>query len=208
MVLMGLVAISVAAEPVSAITIDLTSGTTGTTFFNQSFNETRGVDVTVLGSSDLLLTSMTLDEFNISIGSATVGARVYQSSTGLLLDSSDVAVGSGNDQSATLPISTLLLVGQTYRVAFFITNQGSGDGFDASPAGLSITPYVDDTGSLRITQAFAIGADAFPTNLNAFVPFISLEARPVSAPEPATWMLQALAGLWLTVLRRRRTTRR
>jgi len=49
---------NVATSPVA---LDLTSGTTGTIFFNQSFNgETRGVDVTVLGASNLNVISMTL----------------------------------------------------------------------------------------------------------------------------------------------------
>lgn len=155
--------------------IDLTSGTTGTMFFNQSFNETRGVNVTVLGS-DLQVTSMTLAEFNIAAPPATVGARVY-SNTGSLLASADQSVGSGFNQSVTIPISALLQQGSTYRLAFFIEAAnfgGSGDFFDPDPPGVTVTPYVDDTGSVQITQAFAFPADVFPTNLNFFVPLITV----------------------------------
>ncbi len=53
------------AETSLAITVDMTSGTAGTTHLGQSFNETRGVTATLLGSTDFNLLSMRLDRFNI-----------------------------------------------------------------------------------------------------------------------------------------------
>lgn len=196
-VLLTLAAAGFPTGPAWSISIDLTSGTTGTTFINQSFNETRGVDVTVVGLGSLLVSSMTLDEFNIVSGTGTVGARVYETGSGSLLASADLAVGSGFDQSATIPISAVLLAGQTYRVGFFIDaggTQGSGDGFDATPAGLDILDYVDATGSLLVSQAFQSGSDAFPTNVNSFVPFITLEATPAGVPEPSPLLLLVIAA--------------
>ncbi len=207
LVLLALAAAGVPAGPAWAISIDLTSGTTGTTFINQSFNETRGVDVTVAGLGSLLVSSMTLDEFNIVSGTGTVGARIYDTGSGILLASADLAVGSGFDQSVTIPISVLLLAGQTYRVGFFIEaggTQGSGDGFDATPAGLDILDYLDATGSLLVSQAFQSGSDAFPTNLNSLVPFITLEATPAAVPGPSPLLLLVVAAPLLGLLRRRR----
>ncbi len=195
-----LLALCVAAIPAGsawAISIDLTSGTTGMTFLNQSFNETRAVDVTV-GLDSLLLSSMTLEEFNIVSGTGTVGARIYDSTSGLLLASADAAVGSGFDQAVTIPISVLLLAGQTYRVGFFIAaggTFGSGDLFDPDPPGLDIVDYFDTTGSVLVSQAFQLASDAFPTNLNGGVPFITLEAEPAAIPEPSSLLLLIVAPL-------------
>jgi hypothetical protein len=203
--LLALAGVGVSAGPAWAISIDLTSGTTGTTFINQSFNETRGVDVTVLGSS-LLMSAMTLDEFNIVSGTGTVGARIYDSDTGIFLAGASQPVGPGFNQSVTIPISLLLLAGETYRVGFFIEaggTQGSGDGFDPTPAGLDILDYLDSTGSLLMSQAFQSGSDAFPTNLNSFVPFITIEAT-AAVPEPSSLLLLVVAAPLLGLLRRHR----
>ena len=207
LLLLALAAAAVPIGPAWAISIDLTSGTTGTTSINQSFNETRGVDVAVVGLDSLLVSSMTLDEFNIVSGTGTVGARIYDTASGVLLASADQAVGPGFDQSVTIPISALLLAGQTYRVGFFIDaggTQGSGDGFDASPPGLDILDYVDATGSLLVSQAFQSGSDAFPTTLNGLVPFITLEASRPAVPEPSPLLLLVVTAPLLALLRRRR----
>ena len=47
------------AETSFAVTVDMTSGATGTAHAGQSFNETRGVTATLLGSVDLNLLSHT-----------------------------------------------------------------------------------------------------------------------------------------------------
>src|SRR5947208_16105873 len=49
-----------------AINVDVTTGTTGSTMANQSFNETRGVTGRVLGGGALELLSMELRRFDIN----------------------------------------------------------------------------------------------------------------------------------------------
>src|SRR5207249_6938182 len=56
--------------PALAFTVDIGASTAGTLYMNQSFNETRAVDIKVL-TSDLLVLSMTLREFNIAEGLGT-----------------------------------------------------------------------------------------------------------------------------------------
>jgi hypothetical protein len=166
----------------SGTTLDLTSGTTGTVFFNQSFNsETRGVDVTVLGASNLNVISMTLKEFNITKpGHLRMGARIYQS-TGSLLASADATVPSGFDQSVTIPISATLIAGNSYRLAFFIPEGppggNSGDMFDPDPREDFGSPYNELNGFLRINAAYSIIADEFPALPNIFVPMIVVEVE-------------------------------
>ena len=132
----------------------------------------------VVSGGDQEVMSLTLENFDIISGTGTVGARIYDSGTGALIVSADQAVGSGFDQSVTIPISATLVSGKTYRVGFIIVtdilSQGSGDLIDAAPNGYDISAYLDPTGSLQVTQAYSIGADAFPTNKNSMVPMISI----------------------------------
>lgn len=191
------------ASSALGLSIDLTSGTTGTTFFNQSFNETRGVDVTIKGGQDLQVTAMTLEEFNITTTSGTVGARIYDSSTKNLLVSADQSVGFGFDQTITIPISMLLQDGNSYLLAFSISapvGGGAADFFDPDPIGSNVLPYMDTTGYMQISQAFAGIPDAFPTNFNAYVPLITVTAAPV--PEPTTWFLMCIGLVGLGLYRR------
>src|SRR5262245_23950085 len=88
-----------------ATTIDLWTGTLGEIRFGQSFNETRGVDVTVQGADAQGLSSMTLAGLNVNDGPATLGARVYDSSTQALIASTTVPVPMGGDQTITVPVS-------------------------------------------------------------------------------------------------------
>jgi hypothetical protein len=193
------------AQTSLGITVDLTSGTTGTAHPDQSFNETRGVTATLLGSTDISLLSMSLNKFNIDLApGGTVGARVY-SLSGALLASADSSVAQGNDQSITIPIFAALTAGTTYRFAFFIRNGvdgGSADLFDPDPQNAFGFSYVDSSGLFRLTDARADPGDVFPATPNIFVPRIVMEVRAV--PEPASfWCF--LAGLiaLAPVLRRR-----
>jgi hypothetical protein len=130
------------------LNVDLLSGATGTVFFNQSFNgETRSLEVTVLGASDLCVNFMTLKEFNITGEPSTVGARIY-SSGGALLASSDQVVGVGFNQSVTIPVSATLHVGQSYRLILVERLDGgnSGDFLDVDPPGLPFGSYIETTG--------------------------------------------------------------
>ena len=186
------------AQTSLAVTVDMTSGTAGTAHPGQSFNETRGVTATLLGSVDLNLLSMRLDEFTIGLApGGTVGARVY-ADTGTLIASADRQVAQGADQSITIPISATLTAGSTYRFAFFISNGidgGSGAMFDPDPQGAFGFSYVDSSGLFRFADVRADPGDIFPTTPNIFVPRMFLEAQPV--PEPALlWLvLGGLTGL-------------
>src|SRR5262245_21277513 len=108
---------SLCAGPAAAGGIDLTSGTAGSfTGVPQSFNETRGVDVTVLPGPAVTVAAMRLDAlFGGGAISAFVGARIYDSTSQALLASGDVTITSGN--SATVPISMILVPGSSYRVS-------------------------------------------------------------------------------------------
>src|SRR5437667_14730 len=87
------VMVSMLGGSARATTVDLTSGTSGSnTGGLQTFNETRGVDVTVQGAADLVLASMTLRGLYIGTASAVLGARVYDSGTHALVSSVDATV--------------------------------------------------------------------------------------------------------------------
>src|SRR5207247_5398737 len=83
------------ASAAGATTLDLTSGTTGTDSQQSFYNLTRGADVTVLGATNYLLSSMTLHGMNYgTVGpGATLNARVY-STCGTLLASGSVPAPS------------------------------------------------------------------------------------------------------------------
>jgi hypothetical protein len=190
-----------------AITVDFNAGANGTLLSNQSFNETRAADVTVLSPLDLNVASMTLRQFNVVPGAGaggTLGARIYDSNAQTLLASSNAPVGTGFDQSLTVPIAATLVAGHTYRVGFFLDVgglAGSGDLTDVNPAGLGFTPYTENTGLLQIAGTFQLVTDSFPANTNSGLPFISLEVTQV--PEPSVWMSLAVALVMLVMVRHR-----
>lgn len=178
-------------SPASGVSIDLTSGPTGTTYLNQSFNETRGVEVSIVGGNDLQVTAMTLKRFDINTDSGgTVGARIYDS-LGNLLARTNQIVGFGADQSVTIAISALLQNGDTYRLAFFVSTDnwgGNADLFDPDPPNsMQFFPFTDSTHNMQILQYYSEILDAFPTKQNIGLPFITVEANPV--PEPSAYLL-------------------
>jgi hypothetical protein len=181
--------------------IVLASGTGGSLVSGQTYNETRGVDVTVLTSSDLLVTSMRLDDLSIgSAASALVGARIYDSSTNLLITSANTVITSSG--SVFLPISATLTSGDSFRLAFYVETtplfQGSGVFFDPDPAGLGGFPYIESQGILRINSAHSINTDSFPSNANIFVPQITVEATLLDAvPAPSSLVLLGLGAIAL-----------
>jgi hypothetical protein len=198
------------SQTAQALPVDLTTGTTGTQFLSQSFNETRAVDVFVLGISDLSVTQMTLRHFQIGLPgdpSDFAGARIYTSG-GSLLAGTNQTVPTGADQTVAIPMSATLLAGQTYRVGFFLSappNRGSAAEFDPDPSNSIAMNYVDATGTFRITGAFSSIQDAYPTIGNQFVPYITLDLEPV--PEPSTFALM-LTGLGLLGVMAHRRLRR
>ena len=196
------------ASSAGAAVIDLTSGTTGTVFFGQSFNETRAADITVLGPLDFLVQSMTLNHFNNGDASGTVGARIYNSG-GSLIASADVVVGNGVDQSLTIPVSETLLAGQGYRVGFFLStlsgSGGSGSMYDPDPSGSGTTPYTPTAGFFTVNQGFSTPTDVFPNNTNSFIP-LTMTVSGIAVPEPSTFVLCGLGllSLGFVVWRRRK----
>ena len=186
-----------------AVSVDLTSGTTGTIpNVPQSFNETRAARISVLSPSNLSVSSMTLGNFNIDSGIiGTVGARIYNES-GSLLAFADSAVSDGLDQSIIIPISAILVSGESYRVGFFIDAGGSGASGDMfAPDSF---PYTETNGLFSITGAFSISSDAFPTNPNIFIhTMMGLEVSAVPIPA-AVWLFgSGLLGL-IGIARRKR----
>ncbi len=162
-----------------AITIDVTTGVGGSYLPLQSYNETRGVDVTVLTASDLEISSMTLDALNVGAdGTAAVGARIYTSPSGTLIASRDTTVKANGP--VTLPISATIAAGQAYRICFFCGPLGPHEDNSATMFEPSSFPYDDSTGSLRINQAYESPTDSYPTNVNIFDPWIVLLAAPVA----------------------------
>src|SRR5262249_6906893 len=161
----------------AATTVDLDSGITGTTLPGQSFNETRGADILILAPEDLRLTSMTLRSFNVGgASSAVLAARVYDTASGLWIAGAATTVGSGANQTATIPITATLRYLRTYRGCFFLGVDGfAGSGPLFLPSSL---PYTDPLGLIRVTGLWSGLNDAFPTNANIGVPLISLNVSP------------------------------
>jgi len=87
--------------------------------------------------------------------------------------SADVTVSSGADQTVTIPMAAVLQPGQDYRIGFFIEAGGSGGSADLVSA--EGYPYWEDQGLFRMNGGYSIGADAFPANVNAYVPLTELE---------------------------------
>jgi hypothetical protein len=187
------------APSARAVSVDLTSGTTGSLLFNQSFNgETRSADVTLLGADDQQVLSMTVTGVDIRNSSAPVGARIY-SSAGMTIATADELVPVGENQTITIPISGTLIAGSSYRLAFFVPsrpNGNNGDLFDPAPPGAGGFGYVESQGLFQVNGGFQIGGDSFPTTASgSAIPRIGLEL----VPEPSSAILLGLgwAGLWL-----------
>jgi hypothetical protein len=145
------------------LSVDITGGTTGTIVPDETFDTTWAAQVTVLTNLDLVVSSMTLRDFTVPQSPATsnrVGARIYLVSSGELVASNEVVVRVGSVQSVTVPISARLFSGATYRVGFFIDNEGAvgrlADGFAPDPLGIAL-PYPDASGFFFVNGGYRSG---------------------------------------------------
>ncbi len=156
----------------------MTLGMTGSIRIGQSYNETRALSATVLGSKDRIIDSITLSGLNL--GSAefgAIGARIYDEETQTLVASTDVtAVGGNNNIAVTIPISTVLTAGKTYVIGCYVQTTppsvASGNFFQPDAF-----PYVENEGVFRINSSHSISSDGFPSNPNIFVLQLILNTR-------------------------------
>ena len=167
--------------------INLASGTTGTTTgVAQSFNETRGVDVTVVAHADISLISMTLNGFFCGQGgtaTAYVGARIYDINTAQLLASGMDTVSNVYGGSVTVQIPFVLLANASYRLCFFCGGPNPPTTNAATEFIPQAFPYFESTNSLQISHAYAYPADTMPSNYNIMVPLITLHTKTTELDE-------------------------
>lgn len=174
----------------SATTVILDSGVSGSTAFAQSYNENRGVDVTVLSPQNLLVSSMTLSGIG---GTGTAEAEIYDSNTQTLLASASGTLTGG---TITLSISYVLVSGGDYVLAYG-GNLNDGNGFLPNTS-----PYTESSGLLQINSGLDGSIGFFPYTPNSEVPEISLNVTTV-VPEPSTLSLLALGATTFLIRKRR-----
>jgi len=150
----------------------------------QSFNETRGINITPL--VDFQVDSITLNSFSlIDSEPAPGGWRIYDSNSKALLGSVDTIL---TNETITLPLNFIFTEGNNYRISFFAGGQGNSGTFAISPAPFgNFIPFVVNE-LIQVNGAFSTIEDAFPNNDNLALPLISLTGEPVldstSVPEP------------------------
>lgn len=173
------VTVTVASNSSQTVNSSVITGTNGTMIYGQSFNETRAVNVTVLGIKDRITETITLNGVNTNgATSALIGARVYDTSTKTLIASNNATVGAGNNLSVTIDLITTLTAGKTYTIGFYVQtaplSQGSGNFYlPNSFLNLNnIIPYVEDSGIFQINSASSIASDSYPEFSNQAVPQI------------------------------------
>jgi hypothetical protein len=153
---------------------------------SQSFNETRGINITPL--VDFQIDSITLDGFSlIDSEPAPGGWRIYDSNSATLLASVDTIL---IEQTVTSPLNFIFTQGNNYRISFFAGGQNNSGTFAISPDPFgNPTPFVVN-GLIQVRGAFQSNEDAFPNNDNLAFPLISFTGEPVSdstsVPEPSS----------------------
>ena len=161
---------------------DVATGSPGQIRNGQSYNETRAVDVTLLGTSDRIVEELILEGLNAA-APVTVGARIYNGATQALVASAEIGLGTGSNMTVTVPITATLRAGNSYRIGFYVEtnprgrasgNMWASDNFSSLGGPI---PYNEDSGVFRVNSAHSIGSDAFPANPNIFAPQLTIRTR-------------------------------
>jgi hypothetical protein len=150
--------------------INITTGGTGSfTSVPQSYNETRGADVLVLPSpQNLYVVAMGLKGFisinNQNSGYAFIDARIYNSATKALVAVSrvDTVLNSAGAKTLAVPISCVLVPGNTYRVCFSCSGPNPPTDNSATLFQPDSFPYTDTTGALQILNGYDGAIDSMP----------------------------------------------
>jgi hypothetical protein len=151
---------------------------------SQSFNETRGINITPL--VDFQIDSITLDGFSlIDSEPAPGGWRIYDSNSATLLASVDTIL---IEQTSYLTLNFIFTQGNNLPHIFFCGRARQFWTFAISPAPFgNFIPFVVNE-LIQVNGAFSTIEDAFPNNDNLALPLISLTGEPVldstSVPEP------------------------
>jgi hypothetical protein len=167
-----------------AIPISVISGATGSFMADQSYNETRAVDVTVLSPENLLVQSMTLNGIG---GSGAAEAVIYDLVTHDLVASANGTVSGG---TVTVAISATLLSGDSYAIGFY-GHLSNGTLFLPNHF-----PYVDSSGLLQINGASESPTDTFPLNSNLGDPQITMNVSPVPESGNISTLAIGMFGVW------------
>jgi hypothetical protein len=191
------IVLALSAQLASATIIYMDSGTSGSYISDQSYNETRAVDVTVLSPLNLTVSSMTLSGI---AGSGLAEAVIYDSNTQSLIAS---AQGNLTGGTITLSISATLVSGDEYRIGFY---GQLDDGTFFIPGSPPYTlpgdfPYTESSGLLQVNGAWDFPADSFPTYENLAVPLVSMQV--IQVPEPGSTVFWGI-GLFSALCFRRR----
>jgi hypothetical protein len=182
--LLRLFALTILYVPLTseATTVDLVSGIIGTFSSDQGFDGTQAVDIRSIAPVGLTISSLTLREYSARTAE-TLGARIYDEQTEMLLAAENIPVGLASDQSITIPMVATLAVGHTYRIGFF-SSFAVASGIDVGAPTPSFTPFIERSGLFAITGVFRSNVDAFPADPYRYLPFISLEVMQVAAAVP------------------------
>ena len=133
---------------------------------DQDFNGERTVDVTVTSETALSVTSMRLNDLDLTSG-AVVTARIYDE-VGNLIAFAATVLSSGIDQQVEIPISATLVSGARYRVGFHV-NPDITDGATAlmfDPRETTGFPYqAEPLGRLQVESAQFNGEPHFAVPL-------------------------------------------
>lgn len=144
-------------------------------------HSTRCVDVTVMSETGWKINSVTIDDLNFFSAPANMGIRIYHSATGALLASAEsaIAIAPGLGLSVTVPLSTTLAAGESYRIGAYMNSAPGSADFRYFWLG-SMSPHLEATGVFRINEGFATSGDNFPTLTNVLLPHTTIHGEPAT----------------------------